>query len=93
MKRLLSFSVLCFAMSIGSFAHSQVAPGAFENEQAPSGDGTALGAFSNSAQVVYNESVITGLNQGDVITGISFRLNSAGLTGFRQGPILSLIHI
>ena len=93
MKRLLAFSVFCFAMAIAPFAHSQttVVPVDFANEEGTSGgEGTSLGIFSNSAQVVYNESLLTGLNIGDQITGVSFRLNGAGLINLRQAPVWSV---
>ena len=81
MKRLLSFSVLCFALAIAPPTYSQtvVIPAGFDNVEGNSGgDNTALGNFSNTGQVVYNESLLAaaGLNPGDVITGLSFRLNS-----------------
>ena len=95
MKRLLAFSVFCCAMAIAPFAHSQttaVAPADFANEEGNSGgEGTSLGSFSNSAQVVYNESTLSGLNIGDQITGMSFRLNGAGNSGtLRQAPVWSV---
>ena len=81
MKRLLTFSVFCVALAIAPLAaHAQVViPAAFANEEGNSGgEGTALGNFSNSTQIVYNESLLTeaGLNVGDVLTGLSFRLNA-----------------
>lgn len=81
MKRLLTFSVFCVALAIAPLAaHAQVViPAAFANEEGNSGgEGTSLGNFSNSAQIVYNESLLTaaGLNVGDVLTGLSFRLNA-----------------
>ena len=80
MKRLLTFSVFCVALAIAPLAHAQVViPTSFANVEGNSGgEGTSLGVFSNSAQIVYNESLLTaaGLNVGDVLTGLSFRLNA-----------------
>ena len=64
-------------------AHSTVIiPSAFTNVEgsSSSGDGTALGAFSNTVQTVYNASLLgeAGLNAGDVLNGLSFRVNAGG---------------
>ena len=81
MKRLLTFSVFCVALAIAPLAaHAQVViPAAFANEEGNSGgEGTALGNFSNTAQIVYDASLLSaaGLSVGDVLTGLSFRVNS-----------------
>ena len=81
MKRLLTFSVFCVALAIAPLAaHAQVViPTTFADVEGNSGgEGTALGNFSNSTQIVYNESLLTeaGLSVGDVLTGLSFRLNA-----------------
>ncbi len=80
MKRLLSFSAFCFAMAIAPLAQSQVVvPISFADVEGSSGgDNTALGNLSNTGQIVYNASVLSeaGLNSGDVLTGLSFRLNA-----------------
>lgn len=82
MKRLLSFSVFCSAIAIAPLAHSTmvVIPSDFATEEGSSisGDGTALGAFTNTVHTVYNESVLlaAGLSAGDVLNGLSFRVNA-----------------
>ena len=81
MKRLLTFSVFCVALAIAPLAaHAQVViPAAFANEEGNSGgEGTSLGNFSNTVQTVYDASLLSaaGLNVGDVLTGLSFRLNA-----------------
>jgi len=45
------------------------------------GEGTALGVFSNTAQIVYGSTLLSaaGLDIGDQITGISFRVDNTGL--------------
>ena len=45
--------------------------------EAPGAEGTSLGTFSNSAQVVYDEALVmaAGLQVGDEITGLSFRVD------------------
>ena len=94
MKRLLTFSVFCLALAIAPLAHSQTAvvPGGFANQEGNSGgEGTSLGIFSNSAQVVFDATHLGGLNIGDQITGLSFRLNGAGNAGtLRQAPVWSV---
>ena len=79
MKRLISFSMFCFAMAIAPFANAQITiPIEFANVEGSSGgDGTALGNFDNTVQTVYNESLLSaaGLNAGDVLNGLQFRLN------------------
>ena len=81
MKRLFSFSVVCIAMAIAPFASAQVVttPIEFLNVEGNSGgDGTALGNFDNTVQTVYNASLLSaaGLNVGDELTGLRFRLNA-----------------
>ena len=81
MKRLLTFSVFCVALAIAPLAaHAQVViPAAFADVEGTSGgEGTALGNFSNTVQTVYDASLLSaaGLNVGDVLTGLSFRLNA-----------------
>ena len=83
MKRLLSFSAACFVLAITPLAHSQtqvVIPIDFAEEEGTSGgEGTSLGNFNNTVHTVYNESVLAaaGLNAGDVLTGLSFRVNGS----------------
>lgn len=56
----------------------EVVPAAFEKDEGPVSEGTALGFFSNSVQVVFNEEIAigSGLNPGDRITGLAFRVGS-----------------
>ena len=92
MKRLLSFSVLCFALAIAPYAHAQtttVVPNQLTNTEGPSGgEGTALGRFSNTAFIVYGEDLITaaGINTGDVLTGLAFRVDGGTSTSNDQSP-------
>ena len=90
MRRLLSFSVLCFAMAIAPLAYSQtqvVVPSAAATTEGGSREGTALGAFSNTVHAVINESLLlsSGLVPGDVLTGLSFRVD-----GNQGSPIWSV---
>ena len=52
-----------------------------------SGDGTSLGVFTNTVLQVYNEDLVlsAGINPGDVLTGISFRV-SGGPATFNPVP-------
>ena len=77
-------------MSMTTFAQAQtvdttaVIHDFFEtNEGNSGGESTALGRFSNTAFIVYNESVVNaaGINTGDVLTGLSFRVD-----GTRDSP-------
>ena len=92
MKRLLSFSVLCCAMAIAPFANAQttaVVPNQLTNTEGPSGgEGTALGRFSNTAFIVYGEDLITaaGINPGDLLTGLAFRVDGGTSTTNDQSP-------
>jgi hypothetical protein len=52
-------------------AGSAAAPGA-------SAEGTSLGDFSNRVQSIYGTSLLTDLHVGDVITGLSFRVDTDG---------------
>ena len=83
MKQLLSFSLFCSTMAVAPLAHSStvVVPGEFADlEGTAGGENTALGNFSNTVQVVYNESVLlsSGLQVGDVLNGLAFRVGAAG---------------
>ena len=79
MKRLISFSVFCFAMAIAPYAHAQIT---FGNTLATvegngGGEGNTLGDFANTLFTVYNESVINGAGifAGDTLTGLAFRVD------------------
>lgn len=86
MKRLISFSVFCFAMAIAPFAHSQtsvVLPAGNDAidfttmEGNGGGESNAFGRFNNTVLTVYNASVVeaAGINVGDTLTGLSFRVD------------------
>ena len=66
-------------MAIAPFANAQITiPIEFANVEGSSGgEGTALGNFDNTVQTVYNASLLAaaGLNPGDVLNGLQFRLN------------------
>ena len=66
-------------MAIAPFANAQITiPNEFANVEGSSGgEGTALGNFDNTVHTVYNASLLAaaGLNAGDVLNGLSFRLN------------------
>lgn len=51
-------------------------------EGSSGGESTALGLFSNTVQTVYNESLLldSGLEVGDVLTGLSFRVGAGVMT-------------
>ena len=92
MKQLLSFSLFCSTMAVAPLAHSStvVVPGEFADlEGTAGGENTALGNFSNTVQVVYNESVLlsSGLQVGDVLNGLAFRV---GAGGTRESPNFSV---
>lgn len=67
-----------------------VVPGASISSEGDSFEGTALGAFSNTAQAVYSEALLRtgGIRPGDVIDGLSFRVNVAPNAGV--APIFSV---
>ena len=52
-----------------------------------SGDGTALGNFTNTVLTVYNQSAVAaaGINPGDVLSGLAFRVGG-GPDGFNPAP-------
>ena len=87
MKRLFSFSVVCFAMAIAPFAQGQTTAVIHDNFETNEGNGggesTALGRFANTVFTVYNESVVNaaGISAGDTLTGLSFRVD-----GTRDSP-------
>ena len=90
MKRLFSFSVVCFAMAIAPFAPlaqgqtTAVIHDNFEtNEGNGGGESTSLGRFANTVFTVYNESVVNaaGISAGDTLTGLAFRVD-----GTRDSP-------
>ena len=67
-----------------SLRQTFVVPADFANEEGNgSGEGTALGRFSNTAQIVYDASLLSaaGLQAGDVLTGLSFRVGASALGG------------
>ena len=71
--------MFCFAIAIAPFANAQVIPIGFADVEGNSGgDGTALGNFDNTVHTVYDASLLAaaGLNTGDVLTGLQFRLNA-----------------
>ena len=80
MKPLFNFSVFFSAMALMSAHSTVIVPSGFANEEgtSTSGDGTSLGLFNNTVQTVYNESLLVeaGLNAGDVLNGLSFRVNA-----------------
>lgn len=43
-----------------------------------SAEGTSLGDFANRVQSIYGTSLLAGLNVGDIITGMSFRVDAIG---------------
>ena len=72
--------MFCFALAIAPFANAQIVtiPNEFANVEGSSGgEGTALGNFDNTVHTVYNASLLAaaGLNAGDVLNGLQFRLN------------------
>ena len=79
MKRLISFSVFCFAMAIAPYAHAQITFGdTFATAEGNGGgEGNTLGDFTNTVFTVYNESVINGAGifAGDTLTGLAFRVD------------------
>ena len=93
MKQLLNFSVLFAAIAIAPLAHSStvVVPGGFANTEGNSNESTSLGFFSNTVQVVYNESVLQagGLQAGDVLNGLAFRIGG-GPPANRPAPNFSV---
>ena len=73
------FISVCLLLSIASVeAESLVLPAKFKSVEGNDGEGTSLGFFSNTAQVVYGASLVgaAGINIGDRISGLSFRLDS-----------------
>ena len=52
----------------------------FANTEASSAENTALGNTSNTVQTVFNESALltSGIEVGDVLTGLSFRVGAGG---------------
>jgi hypothetical protein len=67
------------SMAVRAPAQVQVVvPAGFGGIEGGSAEGTALGDFSNRVQSIYGTSLLTGLNVGDVITGLSFRVDSIG---------------
>ena len=83
MKRLISFSVFCFAMAIAPYAHAQITFGSdlATVEGNGGGEGNILGDFNNTVFTVYNESVINGAGifAGDTLTGLAFRVDGGNL--------------
>ena len=60
-----------------------VVPGVFFSfNEGDTSEGTSLGSFSNTAQVVYNSDILSssGLQAGDVIFGLAFRLDVNNLS-------------
>src|SRR5262245_30129899 len=41
-------------------------------------EGTSLGDFSNRVQSIYGTSLLTGLHVGDILAGLSFRVDGIG---------------
>jgi hypothetical protein len=79
----LSFCLLFFAivvtmlllLGVASNASADVVvPPAFEFTIGSGSEFTALGRLANRIQVVYGASELTGLNVGDIITGLTFRI-------------------
>jgi hypothetical protein len=73
------------AAFVAMISFSAWAPAAFVVVPAGSGategasaEGTSLGDFSNRVQSIYGTSLLAGLNVGDVITGLSFRVDGIG---------------
>ena len=85
MKKIISFSVFCFAMAIAPFANAQtlVLPAGNDDidltttEGNGGGESNAFGRFNNTVLTVYNASVVeaAGINVGDTLTGLSFRVD------------------
>jgi len=81
----LSFCLLFFAivvtmlllLGVASNASADVVvPPASEFVQGGGGETSALGRNDNRIQIVYGVSELTGLNVGDIITGLTFRIGS-----------------
>jgi hypothetical protein len=66
-------------ISISVCAQAQVVvPTGFDSTEGTSAEGTSLGDFSNRVQTIYGTTLLTGLHVGDVITGLSFRVDGIG---------------
>ena len=74
---LFTLFLFCF-ISMQVEATPRVLPNDFTNTEGGADENTALGRFSNTAQVVYSQALVSaaGINVGDSITGLAFRVDS-----------------
>jgi hypothetical protein len=71
--------VALISISVCAQGQAQVVvPAGFDSTEGTSAEGTSLGDFSNRVQTLYGTSLLTGLHVGDIITGLSFRVDSGG---------------
>ncbi|MAE63758.1 MAG: hypothetical protein CMJ18_05755 [Phycisphaeraceae bacterium] len=73
------YAVVLLSLVAFSSAHADliVLPEDFELVEGNAYEETALGVQANRIQVVFGESELTGLSMGDVITGLTFRIDDA----------------
>lgn len=75
----LAATLITFGSLAGGANAAVILPAEFATVEGDDFEGTSLGRFSNTAQIVYDASLVSaaGINFGDALTGLSFRVNAS----------------
>jgi hypothetical protein len=74
----LAIFVAMIGIAVCAPAATIVVPAGADATEGGSAEGTSLGDFSNRVQSIYGTSLLSNLHVGDIITGLSFRVDGIG---------------